>query len=260
MRRALLLAPALLLVACNGGPKVDTAPAANAKGGGGAGKGVVGPEAVAAFDALPQAEMDKIKGAKVFFGHQSVGQNTLDGAAALGFKFDAVKGKDDYGGPKLGHAALDKNRAPLEKIQNFDKTMGAIGGADVAGMKLCWVDFDKGSDVAAVQASYVTTINKVADANPKTHLFHVTPPLTTDEPKLNKTRVAYGEWMRNTYADKAVVFDLGAVISTKADGSACEAGGARKLCDEWSSDEGHLNAEGQKRAAKAFLYAIYRSL
>jgi hypothetical protein len=260
MRKVFAAVSSIALVACNNGPTVDTKPAENAKGGGGIGKGVVGPEGVAAFDALAPAEKERIKGAKVFFGHQSVGQNTIEGAAALGFKFEEVKGATDYSGPKLGHAFLDKNREPLQKIQGFDQMVGKIGSADVAGMKLCWIDFDTKSDVARVQNAYVSTINKVVDQNPKTHLFHVTPPLTTDDPKLNKARVAYGEWMKNTYADKAVVFDLGAVISTKEGGSACEAGGARKLCDEWASDEGHLNDKGKERAAKALLYAIYRSL
>jgi hypothetical protein len=260
MRTTILTLLAIGTLGCNGGPAVDTKATENAKGGGGLGKGVVGADGEAAFEALAASEKERLKGARVFFGHQSVGQNTIDGAAALGFKFQEVKGATDYGGPKLGHALLDKNREPLLKIQSFDQLVSKIGNADVAGMKLCWIDFDAKSDVARVQNAHVSTINKMVEQNPKTHFFPVTPPLTSDDPKLNKARVAYGEWMRNTYKDKAVVFDLGAVISTKSDGSACEGGGARKLCDDFASDEGHLNEKGQQRAAKAFLYAIYKSL
>lgn len=252
----------LLVAGChrNSGPTVDTTATTGASAGGGAATGVIGPEAVAAFDALSQADNEKIKKAKVFFGHQSVGMNTLDGAAALGFKFDEVSGAKDYAGPKLGHAYLDSNKVPLDKIKNFDAFMGKIGGPDVAAMKLCWIDFEGDTEVAKIQKSYVETINKVVAANPKVHLFHVTTPLKTDEPAFNKSRLAYGDWLKNTYKDKGLVLDLAMIQSTKPDGSACMNGGVRALCSEYASDEGHLNDAGQKRAAKAFLYAIYKSL
>src|SRR5262249_14126952 len=37
------------------------------------GSGVVGPEGIAAWDALPVGEKNKVRRANIFFGHQSVG-------------------------------------------------------------------------------------------------------------------------------------------------------------------------------------------
>lgn len=264
-RRATLALLTFALSACGrlrsgSGPAVDVTPTGGAKGGGGVATGVIGPDAASLFDALPQAERDKIKAAKVFFGHQSVGGNILEGAAALGYTFTEVSGAGDYDKPRLGHALVGSNREPLSKIQHFDAMLGKIGAPDVAAMKLCWIDFGPRTDVRKVQSAYVETINGIVGSHPKTHLFHVTPPLTTDDPSLNKARVAYGDWLKNTYKGTAIVLDLGGLESTKPDGSACTEGDARRLCDEYASDEGHLNAAGEARVAKAFLYAVYKSL
>jgi hypothetical protein len=222
----------------------------------------VGAEAVAAWDALAATEKNKVKAAKVFFGHQSVGWNTLEGVESLGgFTVDEISGASSYGTPKIGHAYLDSNTQPLDKMQNFDVMMGRIGSTvQVAGMKLCWIDFESGTNVTNLQNTYKATITKVKAAYPNVHLFHVTTPVKTDEASLNAMRLQYGDWLKNTYKNEAIVLDLAAVQSTQPNGAACTSGGTRNMCAAYASDEGHLNATGQARAAKAFLYAVYKSL
>jgi hypothetical protein len=238
---------------------VDTRATEGAKGSPG-GSGLVGPEAVAAFEGLSTAERDRIKAARVFFGHQSVGMNVLEGAAALGFGFDQVGGAADYQRPRLGHAFIDSNGAPLQKMSSFEGFVSRLAGVELAAMKLCWVDFDGNTDVAKLQAAYVETVNRIVDTQPKLRLVHVTTPLKTGGPANNETRLAHGEWMKNTYRGKAVVLDLAAIQSTNPDGTACLSGGVRALCPRYASDDGHLNAEGRARAARALLVAISRAL
>lgn len=247
-----------LLGACRGSPAVNLEPSKDAKGSAtSVAHGVVGSSAIGLFDALAPDQRDRIKNERVFFGHQSVGENIIAGAESLGFQFEAATSKDDYTQPKLGAAHLPANGEPLRKMANFETFVNAIGVADVAAMKLCWIDFTPDSDVNELQTTYVSTINDLIAKNPKTTFVHITPPLTTDAPNLNRARIAYGNWMKSTYGSIAVVFDLGEVISTRPDGTACEDGGSRRLCPEYASDSGHLNALGQERAAKAFLYAVY---
>ncbi|MBK8010411.1 MAG: SGNH/GDSL hydrolase family protein [Deltaproteobacteria bacterium] len=253
-----VLAP--VFASCRGGPTVSLEPATNAKGAAeSTAHGVIGASAAALFDALTPEQKARIQQKKVFFGHQSVGDNIIEGTRALGFTFEEASTKDDYAQPKLGHGHIPENGDPMRKMASFEAAVNAIGVADVAAMKLCWIDFASNSDVAEMQSTYVSTINELIAKNPGTVFVHVTPPLTTNEPGLNRARIAFGQWMKNSYGSIAVVFDLAEAISTRPDGSACEDGGARRLCPEYASDAGHLNALGQERAAKAFLYAIYEA-
>lgn len=224
--------------------------------------GVVGVEAIAAWDALPATEKDRVKKAKVFFGHQSVGWNTLEGVAALGFTVDEVSTANDYSTPRIGHAYLDSNGEPLRKMQGYADALDRLGSAvNVAAMKLCWIDFDQNTNLGNLESTYQSTIAKVTKAHPNVHLVHVTTPLKTDEPANNAQRLRYGDWLKSTFKSQAIVLDLAAVESTRPDGTAiCTNGGSRALCSEYAADEGHLNDTGRARAAKAFLFAVYRSL
>jgi hypothetical protein len=88
----------------------------------------------------------------------------------------------------------------------------------------------------------------------------VTPPLTTDEARLDEVRWRFGRALVGRYRATGLVLDLAEVISTRPDGTVCSTRGAPRLCDEYAADSGHLNAEGAARAAKAFVFALHRLL
>lgn len=227
------------------------------------GAGVVGAEAVAAFDAMSASDQERLRSARVLFGHQSVGANMIQGAAALGYAFKTVSGSLDYAGPVRGEAEVAENHEPLKKIQSFEalvlgKSLGQH--VDVAGFKFCWVDFYEPDKLVGLREAYASKVQAFREKVPQLRLFHVTPPLATREVAENKARLDFGDWMKKTFAERDVVLDLSAVESTKPDGQVCTSSGVRVLCPEYAADEGHLNAEGSKRAAKALLYAIARSL
>jgi hypothetical protein len=226
------------------------------------GHGVVGPEGVASFDRLDEASRSRLNSLKVLFGHQSVGQNMIDGAKALGFPFKSVKGEVDFAAPVRGEAYVEENHDPHRKVKSFAALIEGKGigaRADVAGFKLCYVDFYEAAKLSGLRDAYQKQIEAIRAAHPKLRLFHVTPPLTTKEAPENKVRVEFGDWLKKTFSQREVVYDLQSVESTKADGVQCLTGGTRSLCPEYAADEGHLNAEGQKRAAKGLLYAIAKS-
>jgi hypothetical protein len=223
--------------------------------------GILGPEAVAAWDALPSTEKNKVRAAKVFFGHQSVGANTLEGVEALGFTVQEIASASDYATPKIGHAYLESNTEPLRKLQSFERFLGRIGGSvQVAAMKLCWIDFEASTNLGTIETRYETTIAALKSSSPTVTFLHITPPIKTDEPAVNAKRLQFGDWLKSTYKNEAIVLDLAVIQSTRVNGSVCASGATRVMCSEYASDEGHLNAQGQARAAKGFLYAVYKSL
>ena len=77
---------------------------------------------------------------------------------------------------------------------------------------------------------------------------------------LNTVRARYNALLREAYAGKEPFFDLAHFQALLPDGSigAVRAGGldVEYLAREWSSDGGHLNAEGQRRVAQAFLVTL----
>ena len=94
-------------------------------------------------------DLAKVSRTKVFFGHQSVGMNVLDGVpgvyAAHGMTAPPIgAGRYPAGqdGGFVGHAFIGENEKPLLKIQDFGAKMrSGIGEqVDVAMMKLCYVD------------------------------------------------------------------------------------------------------------------------
>ncbi|MCC7540592.1 MAG: SGNH/GDSL hydrolase family protein [Deltaproteobacteria bacterium] len=225
--------------------------------------GVVGIEGIRGFDGLSAAQREQLKQRRIFWGHQSVGANVMDGTKALGFPFAQVRSGSDFETVRWGEAAVAENGDPERKIRSFDAFIAGRGmGARVeaASFKFCWIDFEDTTDVTALLNRYDAQIRRTQERNPNLRILHVTPPLTTDEPELNAIRWRYGRDLITRYSEDGLVFDLAELMATQANGAFCWADGAPRLCDEWApeGDNGHLNARGSQRAGKAFLHAFWR--
>jgi hypothetical protein len=208
---------------------------------------------------------------RVFFGHQSVGQNVLDGVRRLhGDRGDPV--------PEIQDAYLGENENPLSKIEDFDARLrGGLGEqVDVAMMKLCYIDVTASTDIGALFDAYRSTLAALAQDHPALVLVHVTMPLTTELSRLSRLRARltgndrYGPdenvarerlnaLIRAEYAD-GHVFDLAAVESTRPDGSRVagrhDGSDYFALYDGYASDLGHLNVVGAEVAARAWLATV----
>lgn len=220
---------------------------------------------------------------RVFFGHQSVGANLLDGIPAVyssaGVTAPAITtDPEDTSEGFFAHAYIGENTDPLGKIKAFDATMrdGMAEKVDVAAMKLCWVDFNEATDVEAVFTAYQTTLDALARDYPDVAFLHVTTPVTTESAGVkawikgvlrrdsnsadNVARERYNGLMRQAYGDTGRLFDLAHVESTAPDGT--HVSGEYKgdpyyaLAPEYASDPGHLNAAGSAVAAEALLKLI----
>jgi hypothetical protein len=230
-------------------------------------------------------DLAKVSRTRVFFGHQSVGMNVLDGVpgvyAAQGMAAPPIEQESTRPGTDAGfvsHAFIGENEKPLLKISDFDAKMrSGIGErVDVAMMKLCYVDLMSDTDVGALLTRYRKTIAALEADFPKVTFVHVTAPLMTEQGSLSKlksrltgssqggpaenaARERLNALIRREYAS-GHLFDLAAVESTAPDGN--RAAGTYqeqsyyRLYEGYAADSGHLNGEGARVAATAWLQAI----
>jgi len=219
-----------------------------------------------------------VAGKKIFFGHQSVGFNILDGVNGIyegsGLKLNVVKSKDaaTLKGPAFAHFQVGHNDSPESKIEDFASFMrGGLGNrADVAFFKLCYVDVIYSTDVNGLFKKYKATLAGLKKEFPKTRFVHVTVPLTTPTSPFkglikslmgkednNIKRQLFNEMLRKEYSGREPLFDLAAIESTRPDGSRSsfqKSGNTYySLAAEYTDDGGHLNGLGKKTVAAELL-------
>jgi hypothetical protein len=222
---------------------------------------------------------------RVFFAHQSVGENVLSGVAALAreagvtLRIEESVSTEALARPGLVHARVGKNEDPQSKLTHFDALLDGPGAqADIALMKLCYVDFNASTDAKALFDAYVARVEAVRKKHPALTLVHVTAPLTTVQggvkgflknalgraaagEKENIARARYNALLRARFGGKEPIFDLAAVEAGQG-ASACsftrEGESWPCLRPELSDDGGHLNARGQREAAEALIAALDR--
>lgn len=239
-------------------------------------------EVVATVDDGQLAVVDRTR---VFFGHQSVGENILGGVEAIYARQGLVAPPIEENGARPGpaggfisHAYIGANEQPRLKIDDFARTLrGGLGDrVDVALMKFCFLDISTRTDVDALFAHYRDTIAALQRDYPAIAFVHVTVPLTTDSGIKNRIKIMFGgsdrygqgenvarhrynELLRRHYGEDRV-FDLAAIESTTPDGGRQEFRYRDQpyyaLHTGYASDLGHLNAEGSEIAARAFLQAV----
>jgi hypothetical protein len=218
---------------------------------------------------------------RVFFGHQSVGVNLLDGIRALAAQQRvtirvAEPQATGIAPGSIGHAHVGINREPGSKLRDFERAFasGTAAGADLAMLKFCFVDVTGETDVAALFTEYQATMARLRTAFPGTTLVHSTVPLTTVQggwkaavKRLlgrplagvaeNARREEFNTLLRTAYQGREPLFDLARVESTRTDGATETADwhgrAVPALLPEFTDDGGHLNGEGQLRAARELI-------
>jgi hypothetical protein len=233
-------------------------------------------------DASLRVDLERIAQRKIFFGHQSVGVNLLEGVEQLSMlanvpvKIERVKAASDVKQAMIGHAFIAENEYPLRKLKSFEEDMGSKQtDLDIALMKFCFVDIKAETDAKALFAHYQTTIEGLKAKNPGTTFVHVTAPLTSEKsgPKeflkrllgrggsaVNIRREEYNSLLRKTYQGHEPIFDLARVESTSPDGKAVtvEWNGvvAPAMDSVYTDDGGHLNSVGELRAARELISVL----
>jgi hypothetical protein len=245
-------------------------------------------EAPMPVPTLAAADVDVVKGARVFFHHMSVGDNVLAGLARVApsltpVKVDPTQGKVPGTGPAFLHAMLGGNGSPFGKFEAFKAALTTTGfeqPPDVVLMKLCFVDIDAGTDVAALIKGYEGAVAAAKQALPGTQVVHVTAPMLPKDTGLkefikgtlgvkdgnaqgNMKRAAFNTAVRTRFGTD-VVFDLAAVEATRPDGQperfTRDGVPYESLYPGYTDDGAHLAGAGQDRAAVALVQALAKAV
>jgi hypothetical protein len=220
-----------------------------------------------------------LSGKHIVFAHQSVGANILSGVEELarrdGVTLMVNEQRDGPAGTGITHFNVGRNEDPLGKIRDFTTAIeaGAARGADVALMKLCYIDFNTETDAREVAEAYIGSLDTLSQKFPDTRFVAVTAPLAAVQtgPKAlmkrllgrqpaqyieNAKRAEFNQLVRARYSPGNQLFDLARLES--------EGGGARTVVNisghdiesldpMLTDDGGHLNERGQQLAAAEFL-------
>ncbi len=116
---------------------------------------------------ISDAELATAADTRVFFGHQSVGLNILDGIPTVYEGRDAdppviTETNGPLDGSGVAHAFIGKNTDPALKMADTKKLLadGLGSWADVAFFKFCYVDITADTDVNGLFAQYRRTYGR----------------------------------------------------------------------------------------------------
>lgn len=233
--------------------------------------------------AVPQGEWDKLASKRIYFGHQSVGYNIMNGVRDIinefpQIKLNIIEGKDikEFIDPVFAHSAVGENKDPYSKIDDFKGIMenGLGNKVDVAFFKFCYVDIDKDTNINKLFAHYSETMDSIKKKYPKIKIVFVSCPIRV-RPKGIKTgikrilgiaipdeldnlkRIEFNDLLISNYLDTKRIFDLAKHEAAKPNGkeNTFKTKGKKNmfLVPEYSSDGKHLNSVGRRKIGKDLL-------
>ncbi|MHC4169242.1 MAG: hypothetical protein ACYSWQ_20020 [Planctomycetota bacterium] len=241
------------------------------------------------IDDVPTERWKRLAQLRIFFGHQSVGYNIVDGItdvmnehAAIDLNVVETCEPQRCAKPVFAHARVGRNTDPFSKIQTFREMLesGAGDSVDVAFFKFCYVDIVRDSDPKEIFDSYDATLKGLKNLCPGTKFLHVTVPIRSapssamgglkqslksllGKPGVlddNVVRAQYNKLLTDAYGETEPLFDLALAESVDPHGSRCYAGkGPQRVCVmacENTDDGGHLSFVGRKRAAEQLLITL----
>jgi hypothetical protein len=236
-----------------------------------------------AMNDVSSAQWDSLACRRIFFGHQSVGRNILDGvrdvlAANPGIRLRLVNGTGTgkVQGAAFMEADIGRNGEPLSKTREFAAAVsaGLTEAGAIAFHKYCYVDVTGSTDIDGLFREYRSAMRDLRARHPELTVVHVTMPLTLNQDPalkgfakrllgrapqvmLNLERNLFNRLLLEEYGGKEPVFDLALLESTRADGSRSSfrhgTGIVYTLAREWTSDGGHLNPAGRRMVAERLL-------
>lgn len=236
---------------------------------------------------VPASAWKELSDKKIYFGHQSVGYNIIDGLNDLmaehpDIKINVVENKEDIDFQKgaFVHSKVGANNDPKSKLEDFNDILNSGVGqhADMAALKYCYVDINRNTDVQQMFNDYRNTVTSLKKKYPDLNILHFTSPLTQQrttwktwlkkllgkkdlwEYKDNIKRNEYNELLRHEFNGKDPILDIALIESTKPDGTRQSFDFQGKsyfsMVPEYTSDGGHLNETGRRKVAENLVLII----
>ncbi|MBU1087117.1 MAG: hypothetical protein KKD05_06315 [Candidatus Omnitrophica bacterium] len=233
--------------------------------------------------AVPQAKWDSLANKKIYFGHQSVGYNIIDGIKDVmtempNIKLNIIETKnpEDFKKGIFAHSTVGRNENPKSKIDDFKRIMdsGVGGKVDIAFFKFCYIDINSETDQAELLAYYKNTMNYLERKYPNTKFVHFSVPIRTTNnsfkarirrffnkdvwgDKENIARNKYNKNFMDEYVPNEDFFNIALYEATLPDHSLnyCAKRGNDYLAlwSGYSEDGGHLSLLGKKYIAQKLL-------
>jgi hypothetical protein len=223
---------------------------------------------------------------KIFFAHQSVGNNIIKGINVVlndnpKIKLNIIetKSQDDFSSPVFAHFRVGENFDPLSKNNDFSSMINdGIGQkTDIAFYKYCYIDINENTDVNALFSAYKENMISLKNKFPKVDFVHVTVPLVVVQsgPRAwvkkiigrkiggydaNIKRNEFNDLIRNEYNTAEPIFDLALFEATYPDGRLMTFKKNGKtyysLIPDYASDGRHLNDKGSRFVAEQLLILL----
>jgi len=238
---------------------------------------------------MPADACARLSDRTIFFGHQSVGNNILDGIRDLrdshGFlnlHINESKTAGQVNSAMLVHAPVGRNREPLSKIAEFREIMenGLGEKVDIAFLKFCYVDITRDTDPNTVLDAYCNAIEALKTRFPDVRFMYITVPLCAPPRtakgilKMNVKRVfgrstvlddnlvraRYNALLRERFSGKEPLFDLAGYEALGPDGlrhfGLWKGQQIPILVELYTNDGGHLNEMGRQHIAEQLLIEL----
>lgn len=236
---------------------------------------------------ISDTEWEKLSQKTIYFGHQSVGSNVIDGITEIIEKNDFIvldiKNAEDVQASDeayFAHSDVGENGDIDSKLEDFSKNIRNSFGskADLAFLKLCFWDVRKNTNVDEVFDNYKKTIADLKNEYPDVVFVHFTVPLMSYSSGFianlkrmikpnnndldNIKRNEINRLIVNEYSGKDPLFDIALIESTLPDGTrAIFSSGGKDyyyLPDVYTDDGGHLNEQARKYVAEQLLITLAR--
>jgi hypothetical protein len=236
---------------------------------------------------IPKSTWQSLYQKKIYFGHQSVGDNIIDGIKIvmksnnnIKLNIQKLNEVEESNIPVFAHSYIGANEDIDSKLNGFSQNIKneLKGNVDIAFLKLCFWDVRSKTDINWVFNNYKKTMDKLKAEFPNITFLYFTVPLMTHSNSVlsafkriikpdnsdldNIQRNELNRLIVLEYNGKEPLFDVARVESTRPDGSrAVFVSGGKEyyyLPVEYTNDGGHLNAYARKYVAEQLLITLAR--
>ncbi len=244
------------------------------------------------IESIPESLWKNLAEKRVFFGHQSVGRNLIEGimdvmAERPEIKLNIVESADlgSIEGAAFVHCNVGRNTQPNSKLTGFRQVLESGGeqATDIALLKFCYVDIGRDSDAQEIFGSYHRAFSELGERFRDTTFVHFTVPIQSGpvgvkgvikesikpvvrRPTIvekNSVRQRYNEILRSSFLGRQPVFDIAGYEAIGPEGlMSYRISGSEKVYfmdAQYSDDGGHLNKRGRKHVAEQLLVTLARA-